>query len=755
VALIEGEIIRNPADTDYSSVDQWVITHNGGDLEIDVWTDIDVGGTLNSSIILFRIETDGSFTRIDRNNDGGNDGAADGSTNNKDSYLSLTGLDAGSYLIAIGADKLSDSEATTTTLDFPNKEKDAGEYRITLTGDVEVPSLASQTYLQDPGGHATIVEDGVPRPDTVELIFTVTLDAAPTSVSGPVSVDYQTNDGSAIAVASSDGDYDAIAGTLVFDIGETVKTVTVLVNADGSAEADESFTLDLFNLSSNASYSVDGHVTGSGIQGIGSIYEEDQLEVGTETPVIGGSGNDVLAGDVGGVTILQAAVNAVYVIDVSGSMAWDAETGSTTITTQVRMDVVKDSLTRLNELYQNLTSTGTPAVVTYITYSSSASMSTTFDLAVEADFAAAQQFLQDLVPGGGTNQGAAVDLLSDYLQNSGQLSGESDVYLLTDGYPSGYVSNALRANADLNAYLDTLATEDVPDINAIAIGNGVDPADVDTYLDPIDNTDNPDGSIGAQVVVDANDLPEVLLANFELAPVSNDTILGESGNDIIFGDVINTDHLTGVEGLGYPGLVNHLAETLGHEPSQQEIHDYIAANHETLNKPGDARGGDDLLDGGDGDDVLYGQGGMDTLLGGVGDDTLDGGEGNDILIGGSGDDILVGAGGADLFVWEAGDQGSVSDPPLDVVKDFAAEDTLDLRDLLIGEDADNLTDYLHFEQDGGNAVLHISSGGGFSAGYAAAAEDQTIVLENVDISGLGSDQQIIDALIAGNNLITD
>jgi Ca2+-binding RTX toxin-like protein len=457
------------------------------------------------------------------------------------------------------------------------------------------------------------------------------------------------------------------------------------------------------------------------------------------------------------VTIDDSAVNVVYIIDVSGSMAWDAETGSTTITTQARIDVVKDSLTRLNELYQNLAATGTPAVVTYITYSSGVSVSQTFDLGVEADFTAAQQFLQGLVPGGGTNQGAAIDELRNYLQDSGQTTGESDVYLLTDGYPSGYVSNALRANADLNAYLDTLAPEDAPDINAIAIGNGVNPSDVNTYLDPIDNTDNPDGSTGAQVVVDANDLPEVLLANFELAPVTNDVLLGEGGNDIIFGDVINTDHLTGVEGIGYPGLVSHLAETLGHEPSEQEILDYIVANHETLNKPGDTRGGDDLLSGGDGNDVLYGQGGLDTLRGDIGDDTLDGGEHNDILIGGAGDDILVGAGGSDQFQWEAGDQGGVSAPAIDLVKDFGSSDALDLRDLLQGEDASgDLTQYLHFEQDGTNAVVHVSSFGGFGGGYSGAAEDQTIVLENVDLSALGaSDQQIIDSLLSTNQLITD
>lgn len=68
----------------------------------------------------------------------------------------------------------------------------------------------------------------------------------------------------------------------------------------------------------------------------------------------------------------------------------------------------------------------------------------------------------------------------------------------------------------------------------------------------------------------------------------------------------------------------------------------------------------------------------------------------------------------------------------------------------------DLTAYLSFEQQGADAIVHISSNGGFDAGYSATAEDQTIVLQNVDLSALGgNDALIIDALIAGNHLITD
>ena len=125
--------------------------------------------------------------------------------------------------------------------------------------------------------------------------------------------------------------------------------------------------------------------------------------------------------------------------------------------------------------------------------------------------------------------------------------------------------------------------------------------------------------------------------------------------------------------------------------------------------------------------------------------------------GGVGDNTLDGTSGAERFHWSSGDQGAPGTPAVDTVRHFdpAEGDALDLADLLTGEEGGDLTDFLHFEQDGANAVVHVSSNGGFAAGYAAGAEDQTIVLENVDLHALGSsDQEIVDALLAGNNLLT-
>ncbi len=72
------------------------------------------------------------------------------------------------------------------------------------------------------------------------LDFAVTLSR---SASGPVSVDYATENGTATAGE----DYTAASGTLVFAAGETEKTVSVALLDDAHDEGKETFTLKLSN----------------------------------------------------------------------------------------------------------------------------------------------------------------------------------------------------------------------------------------------------------------------------------------------------------------------------------------------------------------------------------------------------------------------------------------------------------------------------------------------------------------------------
>jgi len=79
---------------------------------------------------------------------------------------------------------------------------------------------------------------------------------------------------------------------------------------------------------------------------------------------------------------------------------------------------------------------------------------------------------------------------------------------------------------------------------------------------------------------------------------------------------------------------------------------------------------------------------------------------------------------------------------------------LDLRDLLPGANHDgtqpgNIANYLHFDLSGSDTVIHVSSSGGFSNGYVASAEDETIILKGVDLPAAGTqnDLQIIHTLL--------
>ena len=76
------------------------------------------------------------------------------------------------------------------------------------------------------------------RNGTASFTFTVQLSAAATS---QVTVNFATADGTAVAGS----DYTATSGTLIFNPGETSKTVAVTVRGDRTREEDETFGVQL------------------------------------------------------------------------------------------------------------------------------------------------------------------------------------------------------------------------------------------------------------------------------------------------------------------------------------------------------------------------------------------------------------------------------------------------------------------------------------------------------------------------------
>jgi hypothetical protein len=155
--------------------------------------------------------------------------------------------------------------------------------------------------------------------------------------------------------------------------------------------------------------------------------------------------------------------------------------------------------------------------------------------------------------------------------------------------------------------------------------------------------------------------------------------------------------------------------------------------------------------------TIVGSGPGLSTVGTSDNDYITGSLGKDTIIGAAGNDTLVGSLGADTFKWSLGDQGSAGAPAVDHVLDFskAQGDRLHIADLLQGENSGNLTNYLHFTYSAADkqTTVHISSSGGYNAGYKAALTDQLITLHGVSVSG--TDTAIINQLKNSGHLITD
>jgi hypothetical protein len=175
----------------------------------------------------------------------------------------------------------SDYQSASGTLMIPAGQT-TGTITVLVNGDrlaepnetffVNLSSPTNAT-IADGQGAGTILDDE-PRisisdvsnkegkkTQTTLFTFTVTLSAA---YDQPVTMSYRTVDGTA---KTSDGDYVAKTGTLIFAPGETTKTITIEVKGDSKKEANETFYLDLFGLSSNALFTKN--------RGIGTILNDD------------------------------------------------------------------------------------------------------------------------------------------------------------------------------------------------------------------------------------------------------------------------------------------------------------------------------------------------------------------------------------------------------------------------------------------------------------------------------------------------
>ena len=321
-------------------------------------------------------------------------------------------------------------------------------------------------------------------------------------------------------------------------------------------------------------------------------------------------------------------------------------------------------------------------------------------------------YIDNLQAGGGTYPEQGFNKAVDWFDDVSSAGVENQTYFITDGEPSS--SQTTRDNA-----FSPLAAQSK--VFAVGVSSAISDATVSRY----DNTDvNGDKLSGtwngttnhgtAKAIADADKLIAYLIGgseNFVPADVGDDTVKGGAGGDILFGDAMNTDWITGLDSLQYPQysgyskLIAHLESTVtgGAEPTQQQIYDFVNANYQEFIA---ADAADSATKGGN--DTIYGGSGDDIIIAGAGNDIVYGGSGNDIISTGRGDDTIM------YDVLNAAD--ATAGNGTDTWVDYAANDKIEFGagffGGLLSVDQSDIANYIKVEDDGnGDAVLKIDRDG--------------------------------------------
>lgn len=203
------------------------------------------------------------------------------------------------------------------------------------------------------GGPALFVSDDRASESEAGLTFVVGLNPA---ASGPVTVNYATQDGSATAGT----DYTAASGTLSFAAGETFKLVTVPLLGDTLDEPNETFTVTLSSpsgaeiIDANATLTIEDDdepaPPGAGqiVFGTPGSYSVNESASVFQVPVVR------IGGDVGAVSVTVTTANgsATAPGDYGAVSTVVNFAGGTSGTLYVDISVVNDTLDEADETVQ-------------------------------------------------------------------------------------------------------------------------------------------------------------------------------------------------------------------------------------------------------------------------------------------------------------------------------------------------------------------------------------------------------------------
>ena len=387
--------------------------------------------------------------------------------------------------------------------------------------------------------------------------------------------------------------------------------------------------------------------------------------------ITGGTGNDALIGDAGGYRLIIKPgqnYNVALVLDTSESMnTFRTDSG------EAYIEMARKSLLKLAKDFAHHDG---HLNVTLFAFNSTAKQVVTINDLTEQNVDKLLNQIMSLRAHGVTNYDDAFRDATDWFSKVSSNGYHNVTYFLTDGQPTtygdtgetpwrGYVTQD-AVNAALHSFKKLSA---VSDVHAVGFAKGA----KESMLDYYDNTVSDghsitegslwyqtypspvyySGSVGeSQVVSNPSQLDAALERGSTervVNNVSSDTLTGGEGDDVLFGDSINTDHLSwtnGITGVAYTSgshdamgakaLTEYIkwTDNAGTDATDQQVANYVK-NHWKDLLDNRADGGDDTLNGGKGDDVLFGGAGNDTLTGGEGADQFvflaNSNNGNDVI----------------------------------------------------------------------------------------------------------------------------
>ena len=387
--------------------------------------------------------------------------------------------------------------------------------------------------------------------------------------------------------------------------------------------------------------------------------------------ITGGTGNDALIGDAGGYRLIIKPgqnYNVALVLDTSESMnTFRTDSG------EAYIEMARKSLLKLAKDFAHHDG---HLNVTLFAFNSTAKQVVTINDLTEQNVDKLLNQIMSLRAHGVTNYDDAFRDATDWFGKVSSNGYHNVTYFLTDGQPTtygdtgetpwrGYVTQD-AVNAALHSFKKLSA---VSDVHAVGFAKGA----KESMLDYYDNTVSDghsitegslwyqtypspvyySGAVGeSQVVSNPSQLDAALERGSTervVNNVSSDTLTGGEGDDVLFGDSINTDHLSwtnGITGVAYTSgshdamgakaLTEYIkwTDNAGTDATDQQVANYVK-NHWKDLLDNRADGGDDTLNGGKGDDVLFGGAGNDTLTGGEGADQFvflaNSNNGNDVI----------------------------------------------------------------------------------------------------------------------------